>query len=155
MRQTRRMSLDAAGLLLTSRRNMSDFIPGLRLSAEFFREAVAPILAAEYQGVPYSAALIGSGSEVFGFDTEMSSDHHWGPRVMLFLRDSGSRPLSCRAAPIAWRTTAAHVSGLSHQLHAAESRRQRHTVLRPQTPADQSSRGHSYRARFLAGLLEL
>jgi hypothetical protein len=65
---------------------MTNFIPGLRLSAEFFREAVAPILAAEYQGVPYSAALIGSGSEVLGFDAEMSSDHHWGPRVMLFLR---------------------------------------------------------------------
>ena len=67
---------------------MTDFVPGLRLSAEFFREAVAPILAAEYQGVPYSAALIGSGSEVLGFDTEMSSDHHWGPRVMLFLREA-------------------------------------------------------------------
>ena len=33
----------------------------------------------------YSAALIGSGSEVLEFDTEMSADHHWGPRVMLFL----------------------------------------------------------------------
>ena len=33
----------------------------------------------------YSAALIGSGSEVLEFDTEMSTDHHWGPRVMLFL----------------------------------------------------------------------
>ncbi len=67
---------------------MGDFIPGLRLSAEFYREAVAPILAAEFPEVPYSAALIGSGSEVLGFDTEMSSDHHWGPRVMLFLRDA-------------------------------------------------------------------
>ena len=34
----------------------------------------------------YSAALIGRGSEVLGFDTEMSTDHHWGPRVMLFLQ---------------------------------------------------------------------
>jgi hypothetical protein len=67
---------------------MSDFVPGLLLSAEFYREAVAPILAAAYPSVPYSAALIGSGSEVLGFDTEMSSDHHWGPRVMLFLREA-------------------------------------------------------------------
>jgi hypothetical protein len=67
---------------------MTNFIPGLRLSAEFFREAVAPVLATAYQGVLYSAALIGNGSEVLGFDTEMSSDHHWGPRVMLFLRDA-------------------------------------------------------------------
>jgi hypothetical protein len=67
---------------------MSDFIPGLRLSAEFYREAVAPILVAEIPEVPYSAALSGSGSEVLGFDTEMSSDHHWGPRVMVFLRET-------------------------------------------------------------------
>ena len=66
---------------------MSNFIPGLQLSAEFYREAVAPLLATEFPDVPYSAALIGSGSEVLGFDTEMSSDHHWGPRVMLFLRE--------------------------------------------------------------------
>ena len=66
---------------------MPDFVPGLQLSAEFYRDAVAPILAAEYSGVPYSASLIGSGSEVLGFDTAMSSDHHWGPRVMIFLRE--------------------------------------------------------------------
>jgi len=67
---------------------MTNFIPGLRLSADFFHEAVEPILAVAYQGVPYSAALIGSGSEVLGFDTEMSSDHHWGPRVMIFLHEA-------------------------------------------------------------------
>ncbi len=65
---------------------MSNFVPGLQLSAEFYREAVAPILAADFPDVPHSAALIGSGSEVLGFDTAMSSDHHWGPRVMIFLR---------------------------------------------------------------------
>jgi len=63
-------------------------IPGLRLSGLFFCEAVKPVLDAEFPDVPYSAALIGEGSEVLGFDTEMSTDHHWGPRVMLFLKDS-------------------------------------------------------------------
>ncbi len=66
---------------------MANFIAGLRLSADFFQAAVAPILATNFRSVPYSAALIGDGSEVLGFDTEMSSDHHWGPRVMLFLRE--------------------------------------------------------------------
>jgi Domain of unknown function (DUF4037) len=33
----------------------------------------------------YSAALIGYGSEILGFDTPMSTDHNWGPRVLLFL----------------------------------------------------------------------
>ena len=67
---------------------MPDFIPGLRLSAEFFYEAVAPILEKDFPDVLYSAALIGSGSEILGYDTEMSSDHGWGPRVMLFLHEA-------------------------------------------------------------------
>ncbi len=64
---------------------MPDFIPGLELCRRFYLEAVAPILAEEFSGLRYSAALIGSGSEVLGFDTPMSADHHWGPRAMLFL----------------------------------------------------------------------
>ena len=79
---------------------MPDFIPGLRLSEEFFHEAVAPILAADFRDVPYSAALLGSGSEILGFDTEMSSDHHWGPRVMLFLQRGRSHPLARSTAPV-------------------------------------------------------
>lgn len=64
---------------------MPAFIPGLSLSRDFFHEAVAPIIDRAYPSLPYSAALIGSGSEVLGYDTEVSTDHHWGPRVMLFL----------------------------------------------------------------------
>jgi len=48
---------------------------------------VEPLLAAELPDLRYGAALLGSGSEVLGFDTEMSADHGWGPRVDLFLRD--------------------------------------------------------------------
>ncbi len=61
------------------------FLSGLDLSEGFFLEAVKPILDHEFPSLMYSAALIGSGSEVLGFDTEMSTDHHWGPRVILFL----------------------------------------------------------------------
>ena len=61
------------------------FIPGRDLCGAFYREAVAPLLAAYASDLPYAAALIGSGSEVLGFDDAMSTDHHWGPRVMLFL----------------------------------------------------------------------
>jgi hypothetical protein len=63
------------------------FTPGLRLCQGFYQEAVRPILDREFPGLPHSAALIGSGSEVLGFDDEMSTDHHWGPRVMLFLHE--------------------------------------------------------------------
>ena len=61
------------------------FIPGRTLSRLFHEQAVEPILRAQYPDLVYAAALIGSGSEVLGFDTRQSTDHHWGPRVMLFL----------------------------------------------------------------------
>jgi len=70
---------------------MSEFIPGLELAGMFFREAVKPLLDRGFPKLLYSAALIGSGSEVLGFDTEMSTDHHWGPRVMLFLEPDAHR----------------------------------------------------------------
>ncbi len=57
---------------------------GLELSRRFFFEAVQPILERRFPEVQYAAALIGYGSEVLGFDDEMSQDHHWGPRVQLF-----------------------------------------------------------------------
>lgn len=67
---------------------MAQFIQGLELSRLYFLEAVQPILSAQFGELRYDAALIGSGSEVLGFDTERSTDHHWGCRVMLFLSDA-------------------------------------------------------------------
>jgi hypothetical protein len=65
----------------------TDFIPGLALARRFYWEAVRPVLDAEFPGLPHSAALVGYGSEVLGLDTPMSTDHHWGPRAMLFLAE--------------------------------------------------------------------
>ncbi|HZT43642.1 MAG TPA: DUF4037 domain-containing protein [Chthonomonadaceae bacterium] len=72
---------------------MSSFMPGLELSRRFYAEVIAPILAQKGPGLPYSAALIGDGSEVLGFDTEMSADHCWGPRVLLFLGEDADAGL--------------------------------------------------------------
>ncbi|WP_232664395.1 DUF4037 domain-containing protein [Pseudonocardia sp. TRM90224] len=57
------------------------FLPGLELSRAFYAEAVAPLL----DGLVHTAARVGSGSEVLGFDTERSADHEWGPRLQVFL----------------------------------------------------------------------
>ena len=67
---------------------MPDFIPGLQLSEAFYREAIKPILDAAFPGLVYAAALIGSGSDVLGYDTPRSTDHGWGPRCWLFLPDA-------------------------------------------------------------------
>lgn len=70
--------------------------PGLALSAAFFAELVQPILAAEFPGLVYGAGLLGTGSEVLGFDDEMSRDHDWGPRVDLFVDEDASPELRHR-----------------------------------------------------------
>ncbi len=73
---------------------MVKFIPGLTLSRRFYGEAVRPILAAHFPDLAYSAALIGAGSEILGFDDVISTDHHWGPRLMLFLLETDRRRLA-------------------------------------------------------------
>ncbi|MBE2271732.1 MAG: DUF4037 domain-containing protein [Anaerolinea sp.] len=67
---------------------MAQFIQGLELSRLYYLEAVQPILEAQFPALRYDAALIGSGSEVLGFDTPQSTDHHWGCRVLIFLTDA-------------------------------------------------------------------
>jgi hypothetical protein len=64
------------------------FLPGLKLSKAFYWEAVRPLLDERFPRLPHAAALIGRGSEVLGFDDPMSADHHYGPRVMLFLDEA-------------------------------------------------------------------
>lgn len=50
------------------------------MSQRFYTQVIAPQLA----GVSHSAALLGWGSDVLGYDTERSTDHGWGPRVLIF-----------------------------------------------------------------------
>ncbi|MEZ4768019.1 MAG: DUF4037 domain-containing protein [Caldilineales bacterium] len=70
------------------------FLPGLTLNRLFFAEVVQPLLARAYPGLAYSAALIGYGSDVLGFDTRQSADHNWGPRLQLFLAQGDYAPLA-------------------------------------------------------------
>lgn len=54
---------------------------GVDLARRFYQRDVAPRLA----GTPHAAALLGPGSEVLGFDDDVSTDHDFGPRVQVFL----------------------------------------------------------------------
>jgi hypothetical protein len=63
------------------------FIPGLELSRRFYVEAVRRHLG----DLPHTAARVGAGSEVLGFDTPRSADHEWGPRLQVFLRPADAR----------------------------------------------------------------
>jgi hypothetical protein len=63
------------------------FIPGIQLCGQFYAQIVRSLLETHFPALAYSAALLGDGSETLGYDTPMSADHHWGPRVMLFVRE--------------------------------------------------------------------
>jgi hypothetical protein len=98
-------------------------VPGLPRARAFYEEVVAPIVA----NVPHSAALLGYGSDVLGFDTVRSTDHGWGPRAQLFVSEAAldevadaleaGLPESFRARPVryGWDDVA-----VSHHVEVAE-----------------------------------
>jgi hypothetical protein len=72
-------------------------VRGLELSRRFYFEAVLPVLERRFPRLQHAAALLGSGSEVLGFDDDISTDHHWGPRVQLFVADLAPVDHLCQA----------------------------------------------------------
>ena len=72
---------------IATEQRVPEFMPGLALARVFYEEGVKPILEARFPRLPYAAALIGWGSEVLGYDTPRSTDHNWGPRLLLFLTE--------------------------------------------------------------------
>jgi hypothetical protein len=64
---------------------INKFIKGLKLGELYYKECVKNILDEHFPNLKYSAAIIGWGSDVLGFDTPISTDHNWGPRLQIFL----------------------------------------------------------------------
>ena len=62
------------------------FIPGLQLSRMYYEQVVKKILYDFFPNLQYSAGLIDYGSDVLGYDTIISTDHEWGPRLSIFLK---------------------------------------------------------------------
>jgi hypothetical protein len=61
------------------------FVPGLKLGRMLYEEAAREIIEGIVPSPDYCAALLGSGSDVLGYDTERSTDHDWGPRFQVYL----------------------------------------------------------------------
>jgi hypothetical protein len=73
---------------------MPEFMPALELNRRFYFECVRPALDHHFPNLEHAAALIGYGSEVLGFDTAMSMDHNWYPRVYLFVQEKDRKFIS-------------------------------------------------------------
>ena len=64
----------------------------------------AEVVAPPVRGTAHAAALGGTGSDVLGYDTALSTDHGWGPRMQVFV--AGSDVVGARAvleADLPWR----------------------------------------------------
>ena len=94
------------------------FCGGLDLSEHYWRDCVAPAMALRFPGLAYGAALIGDGSEVLGYDTALSADHSWGPRLFLFLREEDMGLAETVRASMA-RELPAEYAGLPTDFHCA------------------------------------
>ena len=109
------------------------FIAGLELAREFYAAAVRPLLDEQFPQVQHAAALIGPGSEVAGLDSQRSTDHNWGPRLQIFLRDgdasrwataidallAGRLPTSFRGYPVAFLLTGEPGGGARHRVEVS------------------------------------
>jgi hypothetical protein len=61
---------------------------GIELSRLFYRTVVRPWLDKTFPGLRHDAGIFGYGSELLGFDDDMSRDHNWGPRVQLVVTET-------------------------------------------------------------------
>jgi hypothetical protein len=121
------------------------FVPGLELSQQLYEEAVRPILAKHFPELPYSAALIGTGSEVLGFDTPQSMDHDWGPRLLLFLAEAEIDAYRPRIEQALARELPPSIHGIPLDLAIARHSDQAATPQRLGNLASHSVRLHTLR----------
>jgi hypothetical protein len=127
---------------------MRGFVGGLELSGLFYEEAVEPILASRCPGLAHSAALIGYGSEVLGYDAPRSTDHEWGPRLLLFLTEKDHRSHAARLTEILRHELPPEFRG--HPTHFGEPDREgvRLPEMRTSGPVDHKVEVHTVRGFF-------
>jgi hypothetical protein len=58
-------------------------VNGIEIAERYYRDEVLP----KIEGRRHSAALLGPGSEVLGYDDDVSPDHDFGARVQIFYPD--------------------------------------------------------------------
>lgn len=118
---------------------------GIELSRRFYADIVRPFLDRTAPGLSHAAELSGYGSELLGFDDDLSRDHNWGPRVHIVVSEpdfaahaqgivsafSTEAPSHFLGEPIGWRSRphpaasgAGALGALDHglEIHTLESK---------------------------------
>ncbi len=67
---------------------------GVELSRLYYESIVAPLLEQYNGGIAHAAGRLGTGSDVLGFDDDMSRDHDWGMRLTLLVESASLNGLS-------------------------------------------------------------
>lgn len=115
---------------------------GIELSRRFYADVVRPWLMTTAPDLQHAAALLGYGSELLGLDDELSRDHNWGPRALLFVdRSSFGRrarvlvaefsavaPTHFLGEPIGWRSRPHPPANGSEAVGAVEHGLEVHTL---------------------------
>jgi len=115
---------------------------GIELSRRFYTDVVRPWLNTTAPDLRHAAALVGYGSELLGFDDELSRDHNWGPRVHLFIdrkafdqrahglvaEFSNAVPTHFLGEPIGWRSRPHPPAGGDEAVGALDHGLEIHTV---------------------------
>lgn len=120
------------------------FIPGLELSRCLYEDAVRPLLTEHFSDLIYSAALIGSGSEVLGYDTPQSMDHSWGPRLILFLSAADLVTYATAIDQLLRQNLPATIRGVPTDL----------AVRRADPPVEDPTSNHSIRLETVGGFFK-
>jgi len=131
---------------------MPKFVPGLQLCKLFYKQEVKPILDQDFPNLRHSAAIIGWGSEVLGFDTPISCDHYWGPRVLLFLSEKDSPKLRGQISKALSYRLPCEFMGYSTNFSEPEPNGVRHPVKITRGPINHMIHIYSVRPFFKARL---
>ena len=80
---------DIFSMKTISKNVRGEFMKGIELSEKFYLEFGAPMLHQNFSGIEnlIAVGLVGSGSECFGYDDDISKDHDYEPGFCVFVPD--------------------------------------------------------------------
>jgi len=115
---------------------MIKFVPGLKLNKLFYEKEIKKLLNKNFPKLKYSAALFGWGSEILSYDTEISIDHNWGPRVLIFLSEKDFLKMKEKINGILTKNLPYTFMGYSTNYSTSSPNNSRHPIKKTSGPVN-------------------